>query len=733
MVDDDVFPRSIEGLLSPNPGANGLTLHGPLAVPSNYQRKYCWGEKMVESLITDIHDSMMRHPDDVYYMGNLVLARAVKSENPTVSYHVVDGQQRFTTLLIILAVLCSMIKDNNEKERLNNIIRPPSFDGLEILLVKDGGDKYGREHIIFRETIVDGMDDVLCDRDPGDHLDDDQERAYNTRLLRNSRKAKTTIESLPGIVKEKVIVPENLHSLAGFVTGRVRFLVVKSDSPSRAFRMFLNLNKPGVGLTGLEYLRSYLWGKLQSNVDVESGMLLRRTQAMQRWDNAARTLSSEKFLELIGHLFRRSLAEEGNPEDAIAETFKLEGFEHFRSSLHKWLISMKTEKLEGFCATLEIAQGKAKGIQEAKGKQIEKFNLLGLTTLPLRGILPSVEAGHTMWEGRTVGIKYLLRRLELEQVNLEILDLKGWRGEVTIEHIYPRNPVNAWTTNSGWADPVENSLLLHSLGNLALLDRSLNSTISNSAWRDKRKELVKTDEKQVSFTVTRELDTVKYEDFTPEHCRRRGAELWRRLQKIYGFKAEFGISEAARTDDPSPPEDRGAAKEPELDEEDKQIKEELDTLKQRENKKCGYPLMRQLQEVGLCDTNVQAKGYCKMKCHYMLDESTRCTETPTPLFCDQHRKEYKQLRDKDRRQRLKNQLRKLEEKVEETKIEVRGGSKTPAAPTAASAPLSLNKRKISNSGPSDTKEPKAKKIQKPKKGPSDTKEPKAKKNQKAKE
>lgn len=59
-----------------------------------YQRNYAWEREEIRALINDVYDSMTK---SVYYIGTLVTYK--RDEN---IYEVIDGQQRLTTIYIIL-------------------------------------------------------------------------------------------------------------------------------------------------------------------------------------------------------------------------------------------------------------------------------------------------------------------------------------------------------------------------------------------------------------------------------------------------------------------------------------------------------------------------------------------------------------------------------------------------------------------------------------------------------
>ena len=66
-----------------------------------YQRAYAWEEKESEQLIDDICDD--NDPKRDYYIGSLIVAR--RKADDGVEYEVIDGQQRLTTIYLLLQCL----------------------------------------------------------------------------------------------------------------------------------------------------------------------------------------------------------------------------------------------------------------------------------------------------------------------------------------------------------------------------------------------------------------------------------------------------------------------------------------------------------------------------------------------------------------------------------------------------------------------------------------------------
>lgn len=65
-----------------------------------YQREYAWGEKQIRQLIEDIYDVA---DGAKYHIGSLIVAK--KNNKAQTFYEVIDGQQRMTSLFLLLKIL----------------------------------------------------------------------------------------------------------------------------------------------------------------------------------------------------------------------------------------------------------------------------------------------------------------------------------------------------------------------------------------------------------------------------------------------------------------------------------------------------------------------------------------------------------------------------------------------------------------------------------------------------
>ena len=106
-----------------------------------YQRGYKWSEKDVNALLNDI-DNFQAEGDKFYCLQNITIKKQKDSEN---IYEVIDGQQRLTTLSILLSYLdeTKLLKqeNNNEEYKIKYSIRGESQSFL-YKLIKDAEKDY---------------------------------------------------------------------------------------------------------------------------------------------------------------------------------------------------------------------------------------------------------------------------------------------------------------------------------------------------------------------------------------------------------------------------------------------------------------------------------------------------------------------------------------------------------------------------------------------------------------
>lgn len=84
-----------------------------------YQRNYEWSREQCEKLFDDILNAFKR--DKNHFCGSVVYA-PLKEEHNIHYYVIVDGQQRLTTIYLLLKALIDCAETNNERESLEEVV-----------------------------------------------------------------------------------------------------------------------------------------------------------------------------------------------------------------------------------------------------------------------------------------------------------------------------------------------------------------------------------------------------------------------------------------------------------------------------------------------------------------------------------------------------------------------------------------------------------------------------------
>ncbi len=83
-----------------------------------YQRPYSWGDEQIDKLWEDLRDAQANNEIN-YFLGSIITARPPENKN---YLDIVDGQQRLTTLIILLCVCRDLYPNINQKVLTDYII-----------------------------------------------------------------------------------------------------------------------------------------------------------------------------------------------------------------------------------------------------------------------------------------------------------------------------------------------------------------------------------------------------------------------------------------------------------------------------------------------------------------------------------------------------------------------------------------------------------------------------------
>ena len=95
-------------------------------IPS-YQRPYAWTTDQTSELFDDLYDFYRSEDEEGYFLGSIVLIK----EEGSPKAEVIDGQQRLTTLTILLATIAAQL-EGEDRSTLSQYSTEPGnkFAGL---------------------------------------------------------------------------------------------------------------------------------------------------------------------------------------------------------------------------------------------------------------------------------------------------------------------------------------------------------------------------------------------------------------------------------------------------------------------------------------------------------------------------------------------------------------------------------------------------------------------------
>ncbi|MBX3617073.1 DUF262 domain-containing protein [Nitrosomonas sp.] len=530
---------------------NGLTYRIP-----RFQRDYSWTEDEWEDLWMDILGTVREGGEPAHYMGYLVL----QSQDDK-NFDVIDGQQRLTTLtLIVLAILKNLKrlvdgKNNPEhnQQRIEQIrqtyigyLDPVTLVSRSKLTLNRNNDHYFQTYLM-----------------PLGHLPQRGFRASEHGL----RKAFEWFDKRVREHAKKASGDEGvaLASLVETMSDRLFFTVISVTDELNAYKVFETLNARGVRLSSTDLLKNYLFSVLHRD-----GEHAHEMNALEdRWEAMISRLGSESFPDFLrvhwisrktsvrqSELFKtiraqiidresvfellRGMEEDmdtylalTNPEVSLWAP-NLKGFvQNLRMfsvrqpfslllAAHRRFSSDDFESLLRSCVMISFRYNVIGSLPTHEQEHVyhsvaQKISNGGLTTAPeTLDVMKPIYPNDDKFRGdfsekilRTTNsrnariVRYILCALE-SQLNGQDYDFES--DSITIEHILPQNPTSGWSAfNEEEADA-----MVYRLGNMTLLTKGQNRDLGNAEFTIKKPVLAAS-----NFELTRNVvkDNV---DWTPE-------------------------------------------------------------------------------------------------------------------------------------------------------------------------------------------------------------------------
>lgn len=94
-----------------------------------YQRPYAWTEEQVSELLGDLQAAMDRGSTTPYFLGSIVMIQIDGGKR----HELIDGQQRLTTLTMLLCVARDLTSTESDQEQIDKYIaqRADKYEGTD--------------------------------------------------------------------------------------------------------------------------------------------------------------------------------------------------------------------------------------------------------------------------------------------------------------------------------------------------------------------------------------------------------------------------------------------------------------------------------------------------------------------------------------------------------------------------------------------------------------------------
>ena len=495
-----------------------------------------------------------------YFLGSIVI---IKQPINSLA-HIVDGQQRITTLTILLCVLRELSSSQEFQEALTQCIREQSNVVMGIV----GRYRLGvrkRDTAFFQNNIqeIGRLSDFL--ENPPGGMSDSQKRIFeNAKYLWTKLSQRSD---------------ERRNTLAQFTVQRCYLVVVSTSDQSSAYRIFSVLNDRGLDLSPTDILKADIIGGLDENI---------RTEYTEKWEDMEEELSRDSFRELFAHIrmifmkskMRGTLQQEFQDNvlsrvqgrefiDDVLEPYAdayeiltdasyrseagaedvnnllryLNGLDNFdwippaltflkRNPTDAVALSQFFKYLERLAYGLFILRAninqRIRRYAEIL-RAIEKEEDLFSASSPLQLLADEKSEILRVLDGQIYS-HLRVRRPLLLRLNSLLSDV-GVRYDyptITIEHVLPQNPDKKSKWLRKFPDEDERAEWTGKLANLVLLSRRKNSSAQNYDF-NKKKEAYFQRGGVATFALTTQV--LSETDWTPEVLQRRQKRLIRALRK----------------------------------------------------------------------------------------------------------------------------------------------------------------------------------------------------------
>jgi uncharacterized protein with ParB-like and HNH nuclease domain len=505
-----------------------------------FQRPYSWKKSEWQMLWDDLLDLCELETPRTHFMGSIVTMPTNSIPEGVSKYLLIDGQQRLTTIFILLCALRNHARQIEDK-RLS-----AKIDAILTNLHEDGMDYFK-------------LQPTQVDRDIFHQLIQDNE---SNEVIENN----SILECYTFFFKKIRQLNSDLQQLQKIICTNLSVVSVVLSSNDDPYLVFESLNAKGRALTQADLIRNYFFMRI--HVDKQDLIYTKYWQPMQE-------LLGDNLTEFIRHYLTKNgidvkqsdiyfqLKEKINQSDALSHLQDLYKFADYYSRLLNPELenNLKVRKRLIRINRLEVAtvypfllncydEWMQKRISE--NELIEIFHILGnflirrfVCNVQTRGlnrifallysqVIKDVDIDSNAFvervksvlqtkdypkdaefKERLLDVKlYGSNRSEKARLILESIEESFRHKEqisfdnLTIEHILPQTLNNWWKDHLGQDWEITYELFLHTIGNLTLT--AYNGELSNSDFVTKKKEYQNSHLELNSYF--QDIDTWKRED-----------------------------------------------------------------------------------------------------------------------------------------------------------------------------------------------------------------------------
>ena len=240
-----------------------------------YQRPYAWTDDQVLTLFEDLVEYTNNQNESSYFLGCIV---SFSNENK--EQEIIDGQQRITTLFLLLRAIhrkLQKMSDSKEKDNFIRQIEPAIWKIDELTSVAD------YSSVLIESKVLEVEYNQILENilKTGEVEDKSKDRySLNYKLL---------IKLLDEYANNE---PLNFYRFTNNVLNKTIILPIKADTQETALTIFSTLNDRGLPLSDADIFKAKIYNKLNEE---------NKAKFVEEWKNL--TLRSETAAESIQKLF----------------------------------------------------------------------------------------------------------------------------------------------------------------------------------------------------------------------------------------------------------------------------------------------------------------------------------------------------------------------------------------------------------------------------------------------